>query len=311
MTLFLALVGVILFSWWYFANRNPVEVVKKVIAGHAVPTPKHLFTIYGNGKDFLNKPMGTVVMNNRIYVANTKNHEIMMFDYNGKYLKSFGGDSLIEPVGLAAGNGQLYVADAGSRLVSVYDQEGKFKKIFAEKKVIMPIAVALDKEKVYILDGYTVSIRSFDYNGKQIANFGGLGKEKGKFYFPFSLTLDSKGHIYVADSNNNRIQVFDSKGTFVKALNGKDSKGNGGYSIPRGLAFDNKGYLYTAEGLSHLVSIANAEGKVISRFSYGENVKKGQPLDNMKLPTNVFIDDNQRLYVTEYGKSRVLVYDLK
>lgn len=118
------------------------------------------------------------------------------------------------------------------------------------------------------------------------------------------------GEIYVADSNNNRIQVFNQQGNLVKILSGKNTNGEGGYAIPRGLAFDKAGNLYTTELLGPGVAITDKQGQVFLRSAVAGPSENGIE-DAIKYPTAVFIDDNQRLYVTEYGNSRILVYKLK
>ncbi len=55
----------------------------------------------------------------------------------------------------------------------------------------------------------------FDKNGKFIRAWGKVGQGQGEFSQPHSIALDSKGRVYVADRNNSRIQIFDSKGRFL------------------------------------------------------------------------------------------------
>ena len=54
-----------------------------------------------------------------------------------------------------------------------------------------------------------------DKTGKFLRAWGKLGQGPGEFSQPHSIVLDSKGRVYVADRNNARIQVFDSKGKFL------------------------------------------------------------------------------------------------
>ncbi len=57
-----------------------------------------------------------------------------------------------------------------------------------------------------------------DKNGKWVKSWGDRGSEPGKFNTPHSIAADAQGNIYVADRFNRRIQVFDSEGTFLRAM---------------------------------------------------------------------------------------------
>jgi len=77
-------------------------------------------------------------------------------------------------------------------------------------------AAIADNGDVYIADGYGNSrIVVFDGSGKYLRSWGGLGASAGEFNLPHSVALDSQGHVYVADRNNARVQIFNAKGAPV------------------------------------------------------------------------------------------------
>lgn len=312
--LIIVLIGVIFFGWWYLRKQNPLDTLARITAPE-IPQPKYLYTIYGSNTTTLNKPLFTAVENDKIYVADSKNDRIAIFGYDGKFLSQFGAGGagrLRTPVYIEFIDSEIFVADTGTKKIHVFNNQGQFIRYFGDKSINMPIAVVYKNEKFFVLDGARAQIKVLDNSGKVLNQFGKEGGEQGAFYHPQSIYVTDDSKIYVVDSNNNRIQVFDLQGSFLQEISGVDTNGAGGYSIPRGLAFDKAGNLYTAEGLSNGVAIANKEGKVMFRFSYAEPTQSelGED-DTMKLPTSVFIDNNQRLYVTEYGKSRVLVYEIR
>ena len=49
-------------------------------------------------------------------------------------------------------------------------------------------------------------------------SFGSMGKGEGEFHFPRSVAVTSQGHFVVADTDNNRVQVFDASGAFLRCL---------------------------------------------------------------------------------------------
>ena len=306
------IVLLIAFGWYYLRGKNPLDTVQSAVGG-TVPNPKYLFTIYGPGQTPFKAPLSTYVFDNKIYVADTDNSRIMIYDYNGKYLSQFGKKtgtpgSMAAPAAVMVLNNEIYVVDIAQAIVIVYDMQGKYKRILGNLQFIKPVSIAYANERYYILDTGAMGVNILDKNGKLIKFFGKQGDKPGEFYCPDGLDVrDNK--LYVADSNNNRIQVFDLDGKFLQEWKGKDASGAGGYSIPRGIAFDRQGNLYTAEMLSGRVSITDAKGVNLSAFSYAEP-PEGEIEDSMLVPTSTFIDSGNRLYVTEMGNSRILVYNI-
>ena len=68
---------------------------------------------------------------------------------------------------------------------------------------------------IYVSDGYGNSrVAKFDKNGKFIKSWGSTGAEPGQFNALHGIALDAQGNVYVADTGNKRIQVFDGDGNF-------------------------------------------------------------------------------------------------
>jgi DNA-binding beta-propeller fold protein YncE len=79
-----------------------------------------------------------------------------------------------------------------------------------------PTDVAWDAAgNIYVADGFGNSrIAKFDKNGKFIKSWGSTGLATGQFRTAHGIAVDAEGNVYVADSGNRRIQVFDSDGNF-------------------------------------------------------------------------------------------------
>jgi tripartite motif-containing protein 71 len=69
------------------------------------------------------------------------------------------------------------------------------------------------------------------------------GTDNGQFYDSEGIAVDSSGNVYVADTNNNRIQKFDSNGRFLTTWGSKGS-GNGQFDYPGDIAVDSSGNVY-------------------------------------------------------------------
>ena len=308
----LIIVLLVAFGWWYFKGKSPVDTVQSVVAGN-LPKPKYLFTIYGPKDKHFRLPLSTTVFDSKIYVCDTENSRVMVYDYNGKLQFQFGKKgshvgAMVAPAQVMVLNNEIYVADIGQGIILVHDMQGKFKRILGKLQFVKPVSIAYGNDRFYVLDNGSMGFNILDKNGKLIKFVGQQGNKNSEFYCPDGIAFrDNK--VYVADSNNNRIQIFDQDGKFLQVWSGKNAEGNGGYSIPRGVAFDSKGNLYTAEALSNGVSITDINGIKLSFFSYAEPLNNGFE-DTIQAPTSVFIDNNNRLYVTELGGSRVLVYEI-
>jgi DNA-binding beta-propeller fold protein YncE len=69
---------------------------------------------------------------------------------------------------------------------------------------------------IFVTDGYgNRRVVHFDANGRYINEWGNEGNEPGQFALPHSIVADSKGRLYIADRENARIQVFDTKGKLL------------------------------------------------------------------------------------------------
>ena len=89
-------------------------------------------------------------------------------------------------------------------------------------------------------------IYKFSKDGKLIKTWGETGTGPGQFDQPHSLAFDSKGLLYVADRNNNRIQVFDQDGNYKTEYKQ--------WSRPSGIFIDKHDNLYSADSESESVS---------------------------------------------------------
>jgi DNA-binding beta-propeller fold protein YncE len=102
---------------------------------------------------------------------------------------------------------------------------------------------------IFISEGHGAGnniIFKYSKDGKLIKSWGKLGTGPGEFDQPHSLAFDSKGRLYVADRNNNRIQVFDQDGKYISEM--------GQFSRPSGIFIDKHDNLYSADSESESVS---------------------------------------------------------
>jgi len=87
-----------------------------------------------------------------------------------------------------------------------------------------------------------------------VTSWGSNVRGNGEFKKPLGIVADSSGLVYVADSRNNRIQVFNASGTFITAW-GSFGSGNGEFNLPSDVALSPDGNLYVADTQNQRIQV--------------------------------------------------------
>lgn len=263
----------------------------------------------------IRQPMGLAVSDDgqRVYVADVRG-QVLRADLAARHLAPFAADEPLEqPMGVALdAQENVYVTDSGRRAVVVFSKDGRKLRSFG-KELERPTGIAVDRQRgvVYVSDTARVAsenhgVYAFTLEGRIIHEIGGKrGVANGDFNFPTYLAVDDAGNLYVVDSMNFRIQIFDPAGAFVRAY-GQQGDTLGTFARPKGLAFDAFGNLYVADGEHAVVQIFNREFQPLMWF--GGNAPK---VEFMDVPTAIAIDRaHNRIYVANGMQGRVNAYDL-
>jgi len=148
------------------------------------------------------RPVDAVPYEDRLYVSDAQNKEIVVFDMqNFEIVKKIGRTEeekiTVLPADLAFDNdGYLYVSDSLRFQVLKFDRDGHF--ISAVGKLgdsvgtfARPRGIAVDKEKrLYVVDAAFNNIQVFDKDGRTLTFFGGPGPQKGNLVLPAQVTID-------------------------------------------------------------------------------------------------------------------------
>lgn len=302
---YILIIEVIIFAILYFFNRNPVNLASNAIGPATPPIP--LFNIYGSDEEPLKKPMGVTVANDRIYISDTENFRVQVFDYDGNPLFKFGKSGTGKgefkfPYGIAADtSGKIYIADLTNGNISVFDKEGTFINYFGSAKDIKsPAGLNIKGNYLYISDIALNKILVYTLDGNKVMEFGTKGQTNGSMRSPNAVFMvDSK--IYVSDTGNDRVQVFNQLGNFAYQIDGGNSRVS--FLNPRGIAQDGRGTIYVVNNFTSEVFAFDAQGNKI--FTFGST---GNNDEQFFLPNGIFIDSQGRIYIADSGNQRIKVY---
>jgi sugar lactone lactonase YvrE len=180
---------------------------------------QHLGTIKG-----LERPTGLAwdSASGRLYAADTLAHQIVVFDREGWELFTFGKRGIAEgefnfPSHISLAGGRLLVNDNMNFRIQAFDTEGRFLSSFGHHgdgsgHFSQPKGVSTDsKGNVYVAGATIDRVQVFSPEGEFLLAFGSKGFGPGQFVMPTGVTIHDD-RIYVADSYNSRIQVFEYVG---------------------------------------------------------------------------------------------------
>jgi len=229
---------------------------------------------------------------------------------------TFGLGMLGHPHGMAIGpDNLLYVADSANHRITVFDQNGQFIRsigkygLAPETDVLnepWDVGVAPDG-RVVIADTWNHRIVEFSPDGKYLATRGYQGPniltDPLAFWGPRGIDVDSAGLVYLADTGNKRIQVFDAQGKFIRQL-GSGGSADGQLDEPAGVVVSkNTGNVYVADTWNQRVSVYSATGDFVKQW----------PVDAWFAQSNerpyIALDNQDNVYVTDPEAFRVIVFD--
>lgn len=278
---------------------------------------KRMLTGESRAGEGMAKPYGVAVHQGRVYVSDTAQHAVAVFDVPAqRYFKIGDGEigKLGMPLGLDVdGKGNLYVLDSASKLVQVYDRDGRYLRSLAGPKWFMrPSGVAVDPagERVYVVDTGGVSsdqhmVRVFDaQSGAHLSDIGKRGNGPGELNLPRDVAVGPDGLLYVVDGANFRVQVFNKDGSFVRVFGGIGRQG-GQFSRPKEVALDGAGNVYIVDSAFGNFQIFTSDGKLL--LSVGSRSEKDGMAKYM-LPSGIAVDSDGRVYVVDQYFRKVDVY---
>ena len=208
------------------------------------------------------------------------------------------------PYGIAYNSrGEMIVSECGGHRVSIINNRGKKIQTFGSRgdspdQMICPAGIAIDDiDNIYVSSPH--KLQKFTSNGELIKFSGKEGGKEGEFYFPRGVTLHDN-QVYVCDSDNHCIQVFDLNLNFVRSI-GSCGKGRGEFNEPHDVKFDTAGNIYVADCKNSRVQVLDNSGHFIR--SLGDEGER-----KLGLPTGLHIADKY-VYISDWEGDCIVVYE--
>ena len=249
-----------------------------------------------------------------VYIADSKVRAIFILNIEtGEYsMIKNGSDGRFKwLIGLAIDDSdRLYAADSGMRHVVVFDQNHRAESAISEG-LQAPGGLAVDNKNrlLYVTDAEQDLVLVYDADPpfRLIRKLGKPGTEHtstvpGEFAKPVGVAVNQDGNVFVSDTWNNRIQVFDADGRFIRAF-GEAGDGPGYFARPKGISIDSDGHVWIADAVQNRIQVFTPEGRLL--IYLGEN---GLLPGQFQSLANVMVDKNNRVLTTELYPGRLQVF---
>ena len=283
-----------------------------------------------------NGPTSIAKNKSSFFVVDSDNHRVQIFDNSWKFVSAFGSDNSnsADYFNSAAGiafqdlrseKDRIIVSDSVGDSISVFDLDGVFKFNFklsnlaGQKNFNGPTNMVVDNNRLYISDTGQNRIVILDLKNNCSSGsaeiragvcfvdvFGSSGAGEGEFRSPRGLAFDSTDDLlYVADSGNDRIQVFEMDSNncsradkiidgvcFIEEFGSKGT-GNGKFNRPIGITLDSRGEkLYVADSGNDRIQVFDLVISPSSSSSSSSSSSTSKPTGLKAIPisdTSIFL----------------------
>ncbi len=268
----------------------------------------------GVGPGQFNKPRSLACdREDNLYVADVTGR-IQKFDREGRFLRQWQMPvtDLGKPKGMGLDpEGRVLVVEPHYMRVNHFDGEGRLSLQWGTRgtnagSFILPRSVAVNSRGEYFLSEYTVvdRVQRFDPRREGGAPafalaWGEPGDKPGQFNRAEGIAVGPDDTVYVADSCNHRVQVFDREGKFLRQQ-GRAGSNPGEFSYPYDVRVDDSGLQYVCEFGNSRVTVLDAAGGLVEVVG-GPGAAPGRFAN----PWSVALDSRGNLYVADSQNHRV------
>ena len=208
-------------------------------------------------------------------------------------------------------NDRLFVTDSKLHRVLVFNTKHEIEASFGADQLVSPAGIALDTTNrfAYVVDTQQDQVLVFDADNYKLLRRIGTGGKKhtltspGDFSLPTHAAVDQEGNVYVTDTLNNRVEIFDADGKFISEF-GKSGDGPGRFARPKGIIVDGDGHIWVADEIQSRVQVFDKTGQLLIYFGQqGPYPGQFQALYGLG-----FDKKNNRVITSEQFPGRVQVF---
>jgi sugar lactone lactonase YvrE len=244
-----------------------------------------------------------------LYVTDPQAGQVVVFDGFGRMVSAKPGFAGPLAIALDA-QGNIYLAESERGRVTVFGPQWNplYTLGAGDGEFTLPSHIALDSVgtnlTVYVSDSRTNLVRAYE-NGVLVRSFGGFGSGPGQFNFPAGVCVNAAGDLIVVDQNNDRVQVFDRAGGFLRAWSLRPPGVTLRSGRTQGIALDGQGRVFVADTFQGCVKAFDENGVFLSFVG-----QFGRGVGQMLSPGGLVLDGTGRLFVACANTARVEIFGL-
>ncbi|HEY3381069.1 MAG TPA: 6-bladed beta-propeller [Vicinamibacterales bacterium] len=266
-----------------------------------------------NANGFM-KPFGVAVDGfGRVIVSDTAQAAVFVMDAERRSFTAIGaksGQAMFRvPVGLAVdASNNIYVGDSGLGRILVFGADLGFRTAIGQRaELVAPSGLAVDdtRGRLYVVDSRRHALLVFELSsGRLLRTVGRRGTGLGEFNFPTGVASGPDGRVYVTDTMNCRVEVFDVD-LHVIASFGSLGVRPGQFRRPKGIAVDAENVVYVVDSDFNNFQMFTTDGQPL--MWVGE---LGERPGQMQLPAGIAVDRARRLIlVSEQVNKRIQLFE--
>ncbi|CAH1244173.1 TRIM3 [Branchiostoma lanceolatum] len=254
----------------------------------------------GSQQGQFDRPVDIAVRGDGLYVADTFNQHVQVFDLSGNFCHSF---STSYPRGLAVQTDGTIVVKSGTEVKKFSPSGELLHKFPLGEYYTRPYGLAVQRDgRVVVADPEKHSIFLFEADGTLVKQVGGQGQGEGQFNMPAFVCVDKEDNIIVSDKDNHRVQVFDKNLTFKHKF-GRFGRQPQDMWAPLGVSADSRGNIV-------LANIGEKSGDDVGGIKHGKKLQVFCPDgtwittissegDKLKRPHGVAVTEDGHVFVTD------------